>query len=68
VKWEWPEAAGIRPTFLARKVHGSTEIVIGLPAVEAAARQAGQLGPGQSLTVLPYSKSVNGWAPIPGGL
>ncbi|WP_204009141.1 ABC transporter substrate-binding protein [Virgisporangium aurantiacum] len=55
VKWQWLEPAGVRPAFLAGKVDASTEIVIGLPAVEAAARQAGRLGPGQSLTVLPYS-------------
>ena len=55
VNWEWFEPPLIRPAFLAGNIDASTEIVIGLPAVEAAARQVGKLGPGQALTVLPYS-------------
>ncbi|GIJ62125.1 hypothetical protein Vau01_096410 [Virgisporangium aurantiacum] len=53
----WVEMAptGIRPALMAGQLDASTEIVIGRPAIEAAARAAGKLRPGETVTMLPYS-------------
>lgn len=55
VRWVALAPPTIRPALLAGQLEASTEIVVGRPAVETAARGLGKLGPGQSITMLPYA-------------